>query len=203
MKLVTNFVELIGKPSMMRPLPTYRELKKDQQIDGWKVPYNMHADWEAIFWFFGLWVSSYGICKNGKKHRSVTRGVTQALTRDPIFVGDYVDGLQVTMANNTFNPRRNLYDVVLEFGIPPLPRSVEQTDFAYLLAIYNHNKQQQESTVKLIEDFFNKVLPLVLTIDGKKLDTSAAKSMFSSITKDYNSATDDTLKELKEKEWHF
>lgn len=203
MQILNNQLEIVGRPSLMRPLPTYRELKKDQVIDGWTVPYNMHADWEAIFWFFGLWTSSYGICKNGKKHRSHQRGAVQATMRDPVFVGDFVDDLQVHTASNTFNPRTNLYHVVLEFGVPPKPRKVEQVDFVYLSAIHNNMKRQQEATETLLDDFFIKVIPLIKTVDQKPLDTSAAKALFSTIKSDYNQAINETLKEVRESEWHF
>lgn len=203
-KIIGTVISEVGAPCRLAPkLEMPIELATDDEYDGWVVPFTLATDILTLFKMFGLWQSSNGLMLEGRRFTSLSRGVATATTRHPILVGDYLDGRPVLRAENRYNDAKKTWTVRVMHGTPPEALEITPVQYKYYESILNSDIAMRDELINFIDKLFNEVLPLVMTIDGKKLEISAAKPLFEQYKK---LASDNIQKSLDEQEtwqWHL
>lgn len=203
-KIIGTVISEVGAPCRLAPeLKLPIELVKDDEYEGWTVPFTLATDILTLFKMFGLWQSSEGLMLEGKRFRSLSRGVATATTLHPILVGDYLDGLPVLRAENRYNDATKKWTVRVIHGQPPEAIDLTPIQYHYYESLLNSDTVMRDELIDLIDKFFNQVLPLVLTVDGKKLEIAGAKSLFEQFKKSASENIQKSLDEQEKWQWHL
>jgi hypothetical protein len=201
-RLQGQVVSQVGSPCSLAPahkLPM--ELIKDEQYDEWTVPFSMSTDVITLFRLFGLWQSSNGLLKEGRKVRSMRRSLTTAITIEPVLVGDFLDGQQVIESiTKSYDIKNKTYTVQVKHGKPPKAITLEPITYQYYASILHSDRVQSEQVAKLMSDFFEKVLPLVQSPAGP-LITAPAKATFLPLMESFKQKTEEAHADQEEKTW--
>lgn len=178
------------------------ELLSGTRYDNWQVPFHIvcHSV-EDIFVRFHLWQSSNGLLVAGKHHQSLYRGNHLVATKDPILVGDYLDGKAVLFASNSYNDRQKLWSCYIIHGDPPIPQTVSQHSYTYYQEILASDRTVHQELIELINQFFVQILPLC-TANGMPIVTTAATAIFQSIKTQTVRNIEHSLNKQQEAQWH-
>lgn len=175
------------------------EYQGQEQIDGWVVPYPIREATGDIFKRFGLWVSSHGLCVNGKNHAPFRAYGQYFENNDPILVGDFINNKQVLYAHNQYQQHLNRYTGHVIYGIPPMPKNAMQNTSPFLQELLDVQGQLNNQILELVEEIFNQILPLCLTPANGSLQTGPAQAIFITAIEKAQSQLQQRLKELEQK----
>lgn len=176
-----------------------QEYKGGEQIDGWTVPYPLRESTFNLFKIFGLWVSSNGLCLNGKTHAPFRFYKNVFENKEPILVGDFINNMQVIYTENVFKPRLNRWEGLCIFGTPSNPKSINQEKSYFLSELLSTQKNMNEDFLKLIDDFFSQVLPLCLTPMNGTLQTGPAVAPFTALKESLSAKLEQYSADLEKK----
>lgn len=203
-QILGSVISIVGKPCSLAPVLEFPlELEAGQTYEGWQVPFTIASDLHTIFRIFGLWQSSNGLMMEGKKFTSLRRSVASATTLHPILVGDFLDGRQVVLAENSYSDRSQLWSVRVQHGSVPAAIEVDPTTYRYYASLLQSDQSISEELITLVDNLFTQVLPLVMTVDGKALNIAGAQALFNQMKNQATQKIEKALQEQEDSQWHL
>jgi hypothetical protein len=194
----------VGKVSGLAPKLLFsKELMSGDRYGGWVVPFAMPS-WriDDIFAIFGLWQSTRGLMLPGDHIVSLHRGRKQAVTKQPVLVGDFLDGEEILMAKNIYNDREQTWQVEVMAGSPPKVRAVDASIYKFYDSIIQSDRTLSREIFTMFDTLFTQILPLC-TVQGIPIVTAAAVASYMQQISTAKQKVELALEKQEHYQWHL
>lgn len=177
-----------------------QEWRAGEWIDGFKVPFNVYGTTRGLFGRFGLWQSSYGVCRAGKDHEPFWLGEYTMQTYAPVLVGDYVMGRQVLESECEYLDRFDVWECHVRYGQPQTATAVAQ-DVRLLQAYIDSDAGIADAVLGLMREMLIQVLPLCICGQGG-LNTAPAMGALEMLQQQTRQRISQMLDQVRGQLWH-
>lgn len=174
---------------------------KGEKIGNFVVPFNIAGTTAEIYYRFGLWNSTNGVCMPGKDHKPISGGKYKWVSREPVLCGDKILGKAVKIVYNRYNHQSLVWTVrVIEFGEPETIKAEEGANAA-IDSMASGIEKVGKLTEGFFDDFFGQVLKAVQTAQGP-LILEPAQPILELLKQNYKAEIDKIKQGIDDKKWH-